>query len=73
MKKEIFICDFCKKENNNIKKYTLPMIDFVEAVGGEGNIKLFSWPNIKDKEIDICPRCRDILASIINSTDWEKE
>ena len=60
------VCDKCGQDNN-VETYSLPIFKDVEAKGGPGNAKLFSWPALRKEDIDLCDNCKVHLANIINA------
>lgn len=59
------VCDRCGQDNN-VETYILPVLKDMEAKGGPGNAKLFSWRSLKKEDLDLCDNCKMYLANIIN-------
>lgn len=60
------ICDFCKKQTESAIEYTLPCMCPIEAKGKHGVTLFRLGYEVGDDKKDVCPECREKIASLLN-------
>lgn len=59
------ICDYCGSESNDIKEYIVPVREHND-VRDRNNILVFRLYHTVDIKKDICPECREKVATLMN-------
>jgi Zn-finger nucleic acid-binding protein len=63
-------CDYCGEPCESTPQYVLPSVEFVDTdiKGGSDNVVLSKYTSriIQDKQVDICPKCREVIAEFTN-------